>query len=276
MSESKEYILVSKKNGVTTLTMNNPKKLNGWTMGMMDAFKAALAEAAVDDETKVVVFTGTGKYYSAGVNLGGTIKLMHPKALHKLIIQHNQSLFDTFLDFPKPILAAVNGPAIGAAVTTATLCDAIIAAEEASFLTPFARLGVPPEGCSSVHFERLMGKESAERMLGKEGWKPTGAEAKEIGLVQHLVTSEKLMEEAQRIAEEWIVQGKERTLQAGGQLDEYKDVNAHESRVLADAFLASPFLKGQFQFLWSKKKRVPATMFLALWLTRPAWSLLLR
>ena len=56
--------------------------------------------------------------------------------------------FDMFLDFPKPIIAAINGPAIGASVTSATLCDAIIMAEEGATLsTPFARLGVPPEGC---------------------------------------------------------------------------------------------------------------------------------
>lgn len=276
MAERKEYILVTKKNGVTTLTMNNPKKLNGWTLPMMDAFKQALNDAASDNETKVVVFTGTGKYYSAGVNLGGTIKVMHPKALHKMIKNHNQTLFETFLDFPKPILAAVNGPAIGASVTTATLCNAILASENATFSTPFARLGVPAEGCSSVHFARLMGEDTAERMLGKEGWAPNGKEALDVGLAQYLASPDALTDEAQRIAEEWIEQGVERSFQAGGTLEEFKAVNERESQEIADAFLDSPFLKNQFKFLWSKKKHVPAAIFLTLWLTRPAWSLLLK
>jgi Delta3-Delta2-enoyl-CoA isomerase len=122
---------------------------------LFDAFQAA----ENDPETKVVVLTGTGKYYCAGVDLSGTIKPMHPAELHNMIKTSNQKVFDTFLKFPKPIIAAVNGPAIGASVTTTTLCDHTIAGESATFLTPFARLGVPPEGCSSVHFEFLMGKE---------------------------------------------------------------------------------------------------------------------
>ncbi len=276
MEKDFKYIITSKLNGVTTLRMNNPKKLNGWTMGMMDAFKKALSDAAKDDETKVVVFTGKGKYYSAGVNLGGTIKLTHPKTLRALIAKHNQELFETFLDFPKPILAAVNGPAIGASVTSATLCNAIIASENATFSTPFAALGVPPEGCSSILFERMMGKENAERMLGEEGWKPTGAEALEIGLAQWLASPETLLEEAQAIAEGWIESGVVRSFQGGSELTELKETNARESIQVADSFLGAPFLKGQYQFLWKKKKRLPATMFLSLWLSRPLWSLLLR
>lgn len=275
-NSSSEYVVVTHLNGVTTIRMNRPKKLNGWTLEMMDAFKKALSDAAKNDETKAVVLTGTGRYYSAGVNLGGTIRLMHPKKLREMIIEHNQSLFDTFLDFPKPILAAVNGPSIGAAVTTSTLCNAIMASENATFSTPFAALGVPPEGCSSIHFARLMGAENAERILGKEGWKPTAREALDIGLVQWCVPQEALQEEAQRVAEEWIASGEARTFQANSNYEELKEVNAKESIQVADAFLSSPFLKGQFRFLWGKKKRVPATVFLGIWLSRPLWSLLLR
>jgi len=271
----KEYILTSKKNGVTTLTMNNPRKLNGWTLEMMNAFKGAFIKAAEDDGTKVLIFTGTGKYYSAGVNLGGTMKLGHPKKLHDMIVEHNEGLFNAFLSFPKPIIAAVNGPSIGAAVTSATLCDAIVAAEEATFSTPFAALSVPPEGCSSILFERIMGADNAQRMLGKEGWKPTAAEALEIGMIQKKTTQDTLLEEAQKLAEQWIAEGKTRSYLGDSQLEELKAVNARESKEVATAFLDTPFLKGQFRFLWSKKKRVPALMFLSLILSRPIWSRLL-
>ena len=64
---------------------------------------------------------------------------------------------------------AANGPAVGGVVTSAALCDAVVASETATFSTPFAALGLVPEGCSSVHFERVMGgRERAERMLGPE------------------------------------------------------------------------------------------------------------
>ena len=104
----------------------------------------------------MLILTGADPYYCAGVNLSATIKPMHPKKLHTLIKSNNQALFDTFLDFPKPIIVAANGPAIGACVTSATLCDAIIASEKATFNVPFAALAIPPEGCSSVHFEVIL------------------------------------------------------------------------------------------------------------------------
>lgn len=91
--------------------------------------------------------------------------------------------------FPqKPIIVAANGPAVGGVVTSASLCDAIIASDTATFSTPFSALGLVPEGCSSVHFERIMGgRKNAQRMLGPEGWKPTAEEAKEVGLVSEVV-----------------------------------------------------------------------------------------
>ena len=89
-------------------------------------------------------------------------------------------LFDAIIEFPKPIVAAVNGPAIGASVTTATLMDDIVATEEATFSLPFAKLGVPPEGCSSVTFKELLGERNAERMLGLENWAPTAREVRTL------------------------------------------------------------------------------------------------
>lgn len=115
--------------GVTTIRMNNPKKLNGWTEKMLLSLFSAFQTAATDSSTKAVIITGTGKYYCAGVDLSGTIKPMHPSELHNMIYTSNKKVFDTFLEFPKPLVAAVNGPAIGASVTTSTLCDYVVASE---------------------------------------------------------------------------------------------------------------------------------------------------
>jgi len=270
-----ELVRVSTTNAVTTLTMNMPKRLNGWTLELMDAMAEALAAAAESDETAVVVLTGTDPYYSAGVNLSSTIQISHPRELRAAIVRHNQELFDRFIEFPKPIIAAVNGPAIGATVTSATLCDAIVASEKATFSTPFARLGVTPEGCSTVHLPRLMGEANAQRMLGAEGWQPTAAEALEAGLVDEVVPHDELLTRAQELGESWVAEGRERTFRAGSTREELLAVNAEESEALADAFLAAPFLMGQFRFLWSRKKYAPALTFLGLRVTRPAWSLLL-
>ena len=269
-----ELLLTSHAGGVTTLTMNNPRRLNGWTTEMIADLQAALTRAAADNATKVVVLTGTDPYYSAGVNLGGSLQLGHPRELHAGIVQHNEALFDMFISFPKPILIAANGPMIGACVTTATLCNAIVASERATLSTPFTALGVPPEGCSSVVFPRILGA-AADRMLGPEGWKPTAAEALSVGLVQYVVAHDQLMTEAQRIAKQWIQDGVGRTYPAGLDKQALQEINARESVQVATAFLSPPFLMGQYRFLRSRKKYPPAAMFLMLRLTHPAWSRLL-
>lgn len=268
-------ILTHRRDGITTLTMNRPARLNGWTMAMMNALKQAFDDAARDTETRVLILTGKDPYYCAGVNLAATLRLGHPRKLRAMIVEHNQALFDAFLDFPKPLLIAINGPAIGASVTSASLCDGIIASEKATFSTPFGALGIPPEGCSSVQFERLMGKANANRMLGEEGWKPTADEALQAGLVQWVTPHEKLIEEAEKIAGDWIASAAPRSYRGGSTRDELKGVNASESVALADAFLSTPFIKAQLRFLWGKKKWGPATMFLTMLISRPLWSRLL-
>lgn len=268
-------ILTHNREGVTILTMNRPARLNGWTMEMMEALKAAFTKATHDDQTRVLVLTGADPYYCAGVNLAATIRLTHPRKLRDMIVEHNQALFNTFLDFPKPLLVAINGPAIGASVTSATLCDGIIASEKATFSTPFGALGIPPEGCSSVHFGRLMGQRNAERMLGKDGWKPNAEEALKAGLIQWVAPHDELLQRAGEIARGWIASDASRSFRGGSTRDELKAVNASESQALADAFLSTPFIKAQFRFLWNKKKRGPAMMFLAMLISRPFWSRLL-
>jgi len=270
-----DLVLTSTTNNVTTATMNLPRRLNGWTLEMMDALAAAFARAADDPDTAVLVLTGADPYYSAGVNLSSTFRLQHPQSLRQLIVTHNQALFDRFIGFDKPIIAAVNGPAIGATVTSATLCDAIVASEKATFSTPFARLAVTPEGCSSVHLPKLIGRDDAERMLGPEGWVPTAAEALGIGLVNEVTPHDDLLARAQALGESWAAEGRPRQFRAGSRRAELEEVNARESEALGDAFLTAPFLMGQARFLWSRKRYPQALTFFALTATRPIWSMLL-
>ena len=172
---------------------------------MKEVFDVAFHEANTNADVKAVVLTGTGKYYCAGVDLAATIRPMMPRTLHEDIRRSNRALFDHFLDLQKPILVALNGPAVGASVTSAALCDGIIAAPHATLSTPFARLGVPPEGCSSVHFANIMGEEAAARMLGAEGWQPTAEEARAVGLVEDVVDStDDLLPAAQRSAPSFL------------------------------------------------------------------------
>ncbi|PIE40921.1 MAG: crotonase [Gammaproteobacteria bacterium] len=270
-----KHLLTRLNNGVLTITMNRPDKLNGWTLDTMQAFGEAFTKANNNDAVKAVILTGSGQYYSAGANLGGSIKLMHPKKLHQFIEENNYALFDAYLNCSKPLLIAVNGPAIGASVTSASLANGIIASQNATFSTPFAALGITPEGCSSIHFPKIMGEQNAQRMLGEEGWQPTAEQALEIGLVQWVVPDDQLMAEAEKIASQWVANGEQRQFLGGSQLAELKAANACESTQLADAFFGTAFLKGQGRFLWGKNKHAPAAMFYGLLALRPLWKRLL-
>lgn len=269
---SQELLAYEVSDRVAVITMNDPRRLNGWTPRMQEAIAEALARAAADDEVGAVVLTGTGPYYSAGVDLSGSLRLGPPRRLREQILKANRALFDRFLSFPKPMLAAVNGHAIGATVTSAALCDRLVAAESATFSTPFARLGLCPEGCSSVMFPKLMGETNATRMLGAEGWKPSATEAASAGLVDEVVADDALRQKAIDTARSWAEAGRERRFRGGLEVAQLSEINGRESDMLADAFLAAPFLMGQYRFLKSRGKWGPALFFLALRAARPIWS----
>ncbi|KAJ1623232.1 ClpP/crotonase-like domain-containing protein [Pavlovales sp. CCMP2436] len=265
---------VEQLNGVRTLIYNDPRRLNAWTAKLMHCLRDELTQSAADAEVKAVALTGTDPYYCAGVDLGAMVsKPMWPSALHTLLVAQNTALFAMFLDFPKPLFVGVNGPAIGAAVTSATLGEGVVASEKATFHTPFHALGLVPEGCSSVNFARIMGEQNAQRMLGAEGWKPTAKEAAKAGLVDKAVAHDELRAELQAMAEAWVAAKKPKRLVAAGLLEEYKRVNARESKALADAFLSPSFFEAQAAMATKKGKASRAAMFTAMKLLRPIWGM---
>jgi len=195
---------------------------------------------------------------------------MRPAILLESIRSQNKALFDNFLDFPKPLFVAVNGPAIGAAVTSAFLSDGIIASEKATFLTPFKALGVVPEGCSSYTYPKAFGESVARELL--EGRKITAKEALELGYCKYVVPTNQVLEKAQQVAEEWVAQGRGRVIIEEGLLETLKEVNAKESIALANALLDYPFLDAMVNFSYEKSKYGPLVAFWIARATRPIWS----
>ena len=271
----KKPALINKslEDGVLTLTFANEKKLNAWTMPLMKQLFTSLDEAAAADDVKGVVITGSGKYYSAGVDLSSMIQPMAPGKLVRQIRNSNEKCFGMFLNFPKPIVAAVNGPAIGAAVTSTVLMDAVLASESASFSLPFAKLGVPPEGCSSVTWPERLGDEAAQRMLGPENWTPSGVEAKAVGLVDELVPGD-----ADALVARAVETVKARISAGGGRrfdADEsarLNKVNADESATLANAFVSPTFLNAMYEFNTKRGKAQLKNMFWFAKATLPLWQ----
>ena len=166
----------------------------------------------------------------------------------------------------------INGHSVGAAVTSATLCDYVLASSSATFHTPFRKLGVTPEGCSSVTFRERFGTSFADRMLNG-GDKVTATEALAVGMVDEIVSSpESLQARGQVIAEEWAAAGRRRRSIEAGQVERLVEINRAESDQLAAALISPQFFEIQMNAATAKKSHGMAWLFWALGLTQPLWS----
>lgn len=174
-------ILVHTEAGVTTLTFNRPERKNSITAAMYDTLDQALASAAQDPAVRVVVFQGSETIFSAGNDIGDFLE-NKPGGEGAPVFR----FLHTLASFPKPLLAAVCGPAVGIGTTLLFHCDLIYAGDNAAFSMPFVNLALCPEAGSSLLAPRLLGyHRAAEALLLGE---PFMAEAAlEVGLVNRVV-----------------------------------------------------------------------------------------
>jgi len=174
-------ILTHTEAGVTTITLNRVERKNSITSAMYAAMADALAQAAADPAVRVVVFQGHETVFSAGNDIGDFLNA--PPST-------SESPVWRFLNgisvFPKPLMAAVCGPAVGVGTTMLFHCDLVYAGDNAAFSMPFVNLGLCPEAASSLLVPRMMGyHRAAEALLMGE---PFMAEAAlEVGLVNRVV-----------------------------------------------------------------------------------------
>lgn len=176
-------LLVTTEDKITTIKLNRPAKKNAITTEMYNEIIAALDQASTDDSV-LTVFTGAGDYYCSGNDLTNFTKI--PDGGVELMAKQGGELLrkyiKAYIDFPKPLVAVVNGPAVGVSVTVLGLFELVYATERATFHTPFSQLGQSAEGCSSYTFPKMMGHAKASEML-LFNKKVTAAQACDLGLV---------------------------------------------------------------------------------------------
>jgi enoyl-CoA hydratase/carnithine racemase len=180
---------------VRTLTLARPDQLNAFNEALYDALTEAFLDAATDPNVAAVLLTGEGRGFSAGTDLVEmTQRTISPDEFqagkHGFI-----GLIDALVEFPKPLVIAVNGLGLGIGVTIIGFADLVFASTEARFKCPFTSLGVAPEAASSYLLPLLIGRQNATWMLMSSEW--IGAEqAKEMGLVWQVCEPEQLLSTA--------------------------------------------------------------------------------
>lgn len=194
MADATDLILVETNDRIRTIIFNRPEKKNAFTRAMYERLVALLDEAAADDEVRVVLLRGTEGCFTSGNDLKDFLE--DPPA------DTDSPVFQLLLRLhrlDKPMVAAVQGPAIGLGTTMLLHCDLVFAGEGAMFQLPFVDLGLCPEGASTFLLPRIMGHQRASELL-LLGERFGAGTAHAVGLVNRVCADDRVVREAHDVA----------------------------------------------------------------------------
>ena len=198
-----EAIIYEKKDGIATVTLNRPERLNAIGDTMLEELEHALDEANADNEVRVLILTGAGKGFCSGADLT-SLGSTADKVAQGLVARAPsaggiRSYTLQIQNFEKPSIAAVNGAAVGAGLSIALACDIRIASDRARFSQIFIRRGLVPDSGSSYFLPRVVGMARACEMAFTGDILDAGL-ARDYGLVSRVVPHDELMSEARGLA----------------------------------------------------------------------------
>jgi enoyl-CoA hydratase/carnithine racemase len=207
-----EQIITEAQDGVLTITLNRPDRLNAWTATMGRELREAFDEADADDDVRAIIMTGAGRAYCAGADLasGGETFDYNARQREGSLLSHSDAGVprDNGGEFTlrvfaskKPVIGAINGPAVGVGATMTLPMDVRLAADDARMGFVFTRRGIVPEACSSWFLPRVVGISRAME------WVATGRvfsaqEGLDAGLLRSLHSAEELLPAARALAQE--------------------------------------------------------------------------
>lgn len=186
-----QFLRCDEEGPVATITLNRPEKRNALSIALREELVSCLEELGKKERVKVVVLTGAGPSFCAGFDLGEFAGGKIEEILADAVTYHHK-----VYSFSKPLIAAINGPALAGGMDLAAMCDIRIASEEASFGQPQVRMGIS----AAYDLIRTVVPESVARELCLTGRKMDSQEALNIGLVSKLIPRERLIEEALNMA----------------------------------------------------------------------------
>jgi 2-(1,2-epoxy-1,2-dihydrophenyl)acetyl-CoA isomerase len=206
-AQSAPVILEGKHDGIATLVMNRPDRLNALNNELAMAVNDALGRLGVDDSVRVVVISGAGRAFCAGGDLGALGKGRQTGATHELgpILRAGMQMVLKMRTMPQPVIAAVNGPAAGAGMNVALAADIRIASEEATFGQNFAKVGLFPDYGGTYFLPQMVGPAKAAELF-YTGEMIDAKTALRLGIVNQVVPAAQLEAEVKTLAQK-IAQG---------------------------------------------------------------------
>ena len=249
-------ILVAYNNGITTITINRPSKLNALNSDTIKELHNAFVEVDSDQSTRVIILTGSGeKAFVAGADISEFADFS-VKEGGKLSKRGQKLVFDFIENLSKPVIAAVNGFALGGGLELAMACHFRIASDNAKMGLPEVSLGVIPGYGGTQRLPQLVGKGKAMELIMTAGM-IAAEEAKDCGLVNHVTTLEELLPLAEKIANK-IMRNSPRAISAAINAvnANFKDgVNGYDVEVkeFGNCFGTDDFTEGTTAFLEKRK-----------------------
>jgi enoyl-CoA hydratase len=190
-----QYLLTSQNGRVGTVQLNRPEVLNALSPDLMVELVDALEAFDADDAIGAMVLTGGSKVFAAGAD----IKRMAEASAIDMLVMDQLARWDRIRKLHKPVIAAINGYALGGGCELAMMCDIIIAGEDAKFGQPEIGIGVIPGAGGTQRLTRAVGKAKAMELI-LTGRMFSAEEALEMGLINKVTPSELVLEEAQELA----------------------------------------------------------------------------
>jgi 2-(1,2-epoxy-1,2-dihydrophenyl)acetyl-CoA isomerase len=231
MSLNMPTVLFEIRDQIAFVTLNRPDKLNSFTREMALLLQNRLDECASLQEVRAVCLTGAGKAFSAGQDLAEVVDPEGP-GMERILREQYNPIITRIRNLPKPVLAAVNGVAAGAGANIALCCDVVVAAQGASFIQAFSKIGLIPDSGGTWFLPRLIGwqKASAMAMLGD---KISAAEAERMGMVYKVYDNEEFAG-ASRALTAVLAQLPTRALAFTKHAFNYSAVNSLEAQLLLE------------------------------------------
>ena len=191
-------ILFEIKNSIAYITLNRPDKFNSFNREMALLLQNKLDECASLHEIRCVYITGAGKAFSAGQDIGELVG-ENKIELAQILSEHYNPIVKPIRNLPKPVVAAVNGVAAGAGANIALCCDIVVAAESASFIQAFSKIGLIPDSGGTFTLPRLIGWQKASALM-MTGDKVSASDAEKMGMIYKTFPSDLFEAESKKIA----------------------------------------------------------------------------